>query len=103
MKILNNDTKPTILKGSVTRFDGIFYESNSPGPLIDRLKWFCRKIRFRGDIREITDSALTITPYVFRLRGIEFLKLKIRLYRRKRIFQQKHFSLLIRGPGGIDL
>ena len=33
-------------------------ELNSPGPLI---KWFCWKIRFREDIRDISDSALTNT------------------------------------------
>ena len=27
-----------------------FHESNPPGPLINWLKWFCWKIRFRGDI-----------------------------------------------------
>ena len=33
------------------------HESNPPGPLINRLKWFFRKIRFCGDIREISESA----------------------------------------------
>ena len=28
-----------------------FHESNPSGPLINRLKWFCLKIRFREDIR----------------------------------------------------
>ena len=36
----------------------LFHESNPPGPLINRLKW---KIRSCGDIREISDSALTNT------------------------------------------
>ena len=31
------------------------------GPLINRLKWFCWKIRFRGDIWEISDSVRTNT------------------------------------------
>ena len=47
-----------ILSGSVTRFLRNFYhESNPSGPLINRLKWFLLQIRFRGDIREISDSA----------------------------------------------
>ena len=29
---------------------GFFHERNPPGPLINRLKWFCLMIRFRGDI-----------------------------------------------------
>ena len=33
----------------------IFHELNPPGPLINRLKWFCWKIRFCRDIREISD------------------------------------------------
>ena len=34
-----------------------FHESNPSGPQINRLKWFCLKICFRGDIRETFDSA----------------------------------------------
>ena len=34
-----------------------FYETNPPRTLIKRLKWLGWKIRFRGDIREISDSA----------------------------------------------
>ena len=34
-----------------------FYETNPPRTLINRLKWLGWKIRFRGDIREISDSA----------------------------------------------
>ena len=30
----------------------LFHESKPSGPLINRLKWFCLKIRFRGNIRE---------------------------------------------------
>ena len=40
-------------------FVAFFYEWNLY--LINRLKWFCRKIRFRGDIRERRYSASTIT------------------------------------------
>ena len=36
------------------------------------------------------------------LRGVDFFELKIRIYSRKRIFQQNHFSLFISGPGGLD-
>ena len=44
--------------GSVTRFLFIFlfYELKPSGPLMNRLKWFCLKIRFREDVREIRDS-----------------------------------------------
>ena len=36
----------------------LFLESNSSGPLINSLKWFCLKIRFRRDIRENFTSVL---------------------------------------------
>ena len=36
----------------------LFHESKPSGPLINRLKWFCLKIRVREDIRKIGDSAL---------------------------------------------
>ena len=36
----------------------LFLESNSSGPLINSLKWFCLKIRFRRDIRENLTSVL---------------------------------------------
>ena len=42
------------LKGAVSRdFQPLFFfhESNPSGPLINRLKWFFLKIRFREDIR----------------------------------------------------
>ena len=39
----------------------LFHESNPYGPLINRLKWFSVKIRFRGDIHEISDSTQTNT------------------------------------------
>ena len=35
----------------------LFHESNTSGPLINRLKWLCLKICFRGDIGEEFDSA----------------------------------------------
>ena len=35
-----------------------FHKLNPPRPLINRLKWFRWKVRFRRDIREISDSAL---------------------------------------------
>ena len=56
-----NNWVVTILKQNrhVTRFFGIFlfHESKPPGPLINRLKWFCLKVRFRGEICEKFDSA----------------------------------------------
>ena len=48
------------------------YETNPPGPLINRLKWFCWKICFRGDIREISDSAQANTA---RSQKINFVKI----------------------------
>ena len=56
--------------GSVTRFVGIFlsHESNPSGPLINRLKWFCLKIRFRGDIQIL--SSKNSTPRCDNLRGV---------------------------------
>ena len=47
------------LSGSVTIFFGIFFllELYPSGPLTNMLKWFLLNIRFRGDIREISDSA----------------------------------------------
>ena len=35
-------------------------ESNPPGPLINRLNWFCGKIRFREDVREKRDSGVRL-------------------------------------------
>ena len=42
------------VKGQCHKIFGIliFHESKPSGPLINRLKWFCVKIRFRGDIRD---------------------------------------------------
>ena len=48
------------LKGAVSRdLLEFFHESNPPGPLINRLKWFCRKIRFREDFRIFGSQNLT--------------------------------------------
>ena len=45
------------LKWAVSRdFFFFFYELTPSGPLMNRLKWFCLKIRFREDVREIRDS-----------------------------------------------
>ena len=38
-----------------------FHESNLPRPLLNRLKWFCWKVCFRGDICKISNSMLTNT------------------------------------------
>ena len=77
------------------------YETNPPEPLINRLKWFCRKIHFRGDICEISDSARANTVRSQTIFFVAFehlhLKLKIQISPQKRIFQQNHYSLLIRG------
>ena len=47
--------------GIVTRFFGnfLFYESNPSGPLINRLKWLCLDICFRGDIQNLSLKNLT--------------------------------------------
>ena len=42
-------------------------QSNPPGPLIKRLKWFCIK-KFRGDIHELKNSAL----YSIIQRGVDW-------------------------------
>ena len=34
----------------------LFHESMPSGPLINRLKWFCLKVRFHGDIHEKFDT-----------------------------------------------
>ena len=48
---------------SVSRdfFTLLLHESNPPRSLNNRQKWLCWKICFRGDIREMSDSALTNT------------------------------------------
>ena len=63
---------------SVTRFFVIrlFHELKPSGPLKNRLKWFCLKIPFRGDIRETFDSVQTNTarsqtPRKLTLRGVD--------------------------------
>ena len=64
-------------------------------------------------LKEISDSAQAITARSQKitlveiqnwltLRGVEFFEVKNRISSRKRIFQQNHFSLFIRGPGGLD-
>ena len=47
------------LKGQCHEIFGnfLFHESKPSGPLINRLKWFCLKVSFRGEIREKFDSA----------------------------------------------
>ena len=35
----------------------LFHESKPSGPLINKLNWFCLKIRFCEDIRKISDFA----------------------------------------------
>ena len=47
-----------------------FYETNPPGPVINRLKWFSWKIRFRGDIRKIS-YAQSQTLLRLTLRGVK--------------------------------
>ena len=56
------DTTSKTLKGQCHEIfcHFLFHESNSSRPLINRLKWFCLKIRFRG----------------VSLRGIEFSNFK---------------------------
>ena len=49
-----------LLKGAVSRdflAFFLFHELKPSGPLKNRLKWFCFKIRFCEDIREKFDSA----------------------------------------------
>ena len=66
-------------------------------------------------LKEISDSAQAITARSQKitlveiqnwltLRGVEFFEVKNRIpvSSRKRIFQQNHFSLFIRGPGWLD-
>ena len=42
-----------------------FHKSNPSGPLVNMLKWFLIKIHFRGDIREISNSAQANTARSF--------------------------------------
>ena len=46
-----------------------FHESTPPGPLINRLKWFCLKIHFRKDIWIWSSKILTLRGVI--LRGVE--------------------------------
>ena len=48
----------------------LFHESKLSGPLINRQKWLCLKVRFRGEIREKFDSQ-SPTPRRLTLRGVE--------------------------------
>ena len=50
-----------------------FYETNPPGPLINRLTWVCWNIRFRGNIRKISDYAQANTE---RSKEIKFSKIQ---------------------------
>ena len=50
----------------------LFHESNPSGPLINRLKWCCLKIRFREDIREIGDSAHSTQANTARSRKLKY-------------------------------
>ena len=61
-----------LVKVAVSRdFFGFFlYETNPPGPLIKRLKWFFWEIRYYGDIREISDSAQTNTEQSQQILGL---------------------------------
>ena len=65
------------LKVAVPRhFFHFFHESNLSRPLLNTLKRFCRKVPFRGDIREISDFSLTSTA-----RSWIFLNLKFEYLR----------------------
>ena len=56
-----------VIISRVTRTFGFFFfpEANPHRPLINRLKWFFKKIRFRGDICEISVSAQANTAQSF--------------------------------------
>ena len=57
-----------------------FMNRTHQSPLINRLKWFCWKVRFRGYIRKIRDSALTNTAgsqtprWLTLMRGVRKIK-----------------------------
>ena len=96
---------------SATKFFGIFSPWIQPsfGPLINRLTWFCWKIRFREDICEISDSAQTNTARSQTLRRqtlVGVLPASILFCfesLQKTIFsEKKHFSPLLRDPGVFD-
>ena len=69
--------KHTALKGQCHEtFWHFFHESNLSGPLLNRLKWFFLKIRFRGDICEISDSAQANTARSQTLRKLTLYGVK---------------------------
>ena len=61
-----------LVKGAVSRdFRPIFFHKSNPsGPLINKLKWFFLKIRFRKDIRYWSLKNSTLRRLT--LRGVEF-------------------------------
>ena len=50
-----------------------FHESNPYGPLINMLQWFLLKVRFRGDIRELSDTAQANTARSKTLKKLNML------------------------------
>ena len=75
----------------------LFYETNPPGPLINKLKWFCWKNSFREDIGIL--SSKNSTSRSVSLRGVTyFANISV-----KRIFQQNHFSPFIRAGGRVSI
>ena len=88
-----------------------FRELNPPGPLINRLKSFCWKIRFRGDIRILSSKNPTqrwvgqfgiSTNLICWLRAACQESPISRISPRKRISLKNYFNLFIMGPGGFD-
>ena len=51
--------------------------TNQPGPLRNKLKWFCWKIRFHSDIREISDSVQSNTAQSQKIKFAEIQNLLI--------------------------
>ena len=81
--------------GSVMRFFDIFFlhESNQPRSVINRLKWFCWKIRFCRDIQMLSLKNLTSAVLV-----CVFVNISV-----KKNLSANYFSIFfIRGPGGLD-
>ena len=60
--------------------------------LMNRLKWYCWKIRFCRDNQMLTLRAVIVCaePLISRISP------------QKRIFQHNHYGLYSRGPGGLD-
>ena len=78
------------------------HELNPSGPLINMLQKFLYKIRFRGDIREISDSAQAYTaqsqtPCRLTLRGVnkkeEYIQYKKHAYFSKNLRKSKDGQL----------